>query len=72
MSGQMTPDEFVNKVDWEGGVLDALEYGLRSTELDDSNPALKGGWIELEKAWVDFEPLLHGVEQLVEDARDEE
>lgn len=64
--GRMTPEEFAAKVQWEGGVLDALEYGLRSTHLDDSNPALKGGWMELETLWMNFEPLLVGVEVLIE------
>lgn len=32
---KMTKQEFVSKIEWEGGVLAALEYGLRSEDTDD-------------------------------------
>ncbi|MBO0676902.1 hypothetical protein JRC04_05455 [Mycolicibacterium sp. S2-37] len=38
----MTPAEFVNKADYEGGIEDAiLGYGLTEDNLDDSDPAFK-------------------------------
>ena len=64
---QMTPQEFVRKVDWEGGVIDALDYGLRAKDMDDSNPAFKAGWQELERLWLDFEPMLRAMETMIEE-----
>lgn len=38
----MTPEEFAKKVDWEGGIVDAiLDYGMNESDLDDSDPELK-------------------------------
>ena len=31
----MTAKDLANKVHWEGGVVSALEYGIRSDEIDD-------------------------------------
>lgn len=63
----MTPEEFIAKIEWEGGVLDALEYGLRAEDLDDSDPELKGAWSDLRNDWVNFEPALRNVEEMVEE-----
>lgn len=68
MSGQMTPAEFAGKVEWEGGVLDALDYGLRADDLDDSNPELKAAWRDLARRWAeDFEPGLRNVERMLDE-----
>lgn len=65
MSDQMTPQEFVAKIDWEGGVLDALIYGLKAKDLDDSDPEFKVEWFALEQAWAKFEPKLVGIEAMI-------
>ncbi len=42
MAGNYTPEEFCEKLDYEGGVCDGiLGYGLDETDLDDSDPELK-------------------------------
>lgn len=59
----MTPGEFAAKVDWEGGVLDALHYGLRADDIDDSAPDLKRAWFRLQILWSqEIQPLLDVVE----------
>ncbi|MDR6868748.1 hypothetical protein J2Y69_003372 [Microbacterium resistens] len=30
----MTPDEWLNKADYEGGILSGLEYGLTEDDID--------------------------------------
>ncbi|APQ42219.1 hypothetical protein PBI_MRMAGOO_137 [Mycobacterium phage MrMagoo] len=38
----MTPQEFYQKVEWEGGLAEAVfSYGLNDSDLDDSDPVLK-------------------------------
>jgi len=58
----MTEEEFVGKIDQEGGVLAALEYGLSGSVLVDQDSDLAKAWRALEQAWPAFEPLLDVVE----------
>lgn len=49
--GYMSPFDFASKIDWEGGVMSALDYGLKHDELDPNDPAsakLREAWKELE------------------------
>jgi hypothetical protein len=59
----MTEDEFLGKVEWEGGVLDALEYGLRASMLKDQNSKLASRWRALEAEWRRLQNFLGPVEQ---------
>lgn len=44
----MTPGEFYQKCDYEGGLLEAVfGYGLTADDLDDSDPGLKQAIREL-------------------------
>lgn len=44
--------EFANKIDWEGGILEALfDYGLSSDTLDNEQGELFQAVQELETAW---------------------
>lgn len=46
-----TPKEFYSKVEWEGGISDAiLGYGLDENDLDDSDPELKAAVKEFREA----------------------
>lgn len=52
---KMTPRDFFAKVEWEGGIDSSLEYGLRSGDMDDSDPKLKEAWATLERLFLDKE-----------------
>jgi hypothetical protein len=67
MAEKMTPEEFADKVEWEGDVIEALEYGLTAEDLVDG--PLKTAWGRLEEAWKDFKPALDAVEELLDEAR---
>jgi hypothetical protein len=43
-----------HKVNWEGGVLGALQYGVRSDQIAD--PALARRWKEIEQLYVRLAP----------------
>jgi hypothetical protein len=64
---KMTEDEFLQKVEWEGGVVEALEYGLRADMLKDPNIKLGRLWKSLETAWLGLQPLMGAVESYFED-----
>jgi hypothetical protein len=49
---------FASKVDWEGGVYAALEYGLSADELPEGHPELEAIWREMERKYADLEQLI--------------
>ncbi len=65
----MTPEEFASKIEWEGGIFEALDYGLKSTDIDPTAPKaaeLIEIWRELESAFHKFLPHLVKAEYAVE------
>lgn len=63
----MNEERFASKVEYEGGIFDALDYGLRSTDLDDQDSDLAVAWEALEKAFDNMRPALAEVERILED-----
>lgn len=57
----MTKHEFLEKVEWEGGIEDALAYGLSSEDCDD--PEVADLWRKLEA----FQPIMNRFNQLMAD-----
>ena len=55
-----TIDELAKKVRWEGGALDAIEYGIRSEQIDD--PELRELWRDLEDRYRALTPLVTQIE----------
>lgn len=78
MTEFMTPKHFSGKVEWEGGILGALEYGLRHTSLNSDDPAsaeLRTAWAELERLYGQMEPqldLVGGLLEAIDDASGED
>lgn len=70
MSDEMTEEQFLMKIGWEGGVLDTLEYGLEASDLEDPSSELGELWKNLEEAWKKFQPALYAVEKYVLDNED--
>jgi hypothetical protein len=75
MADYMTPDDFAQKVEWEGGIVDALEYGLHATDLDPDDEAskpLRAAWAALEAVYREqYRPAESRVSELL-DARESE
>ena len=69
MSEFMTAKDFAAKIEWEGGVSDALDYGLKHTALDpnDSESAdLRSKWKEIEDAWSEVDALQSELNRIIE------
>lgn len=69
--GTWTDQEFATKVDYEGGVFDALfGYGLTSDLLEDQEGELATAVRDLERAWRDagISVLEDRVQAAIEDA----
>lgn len=68
----MTESAFASKVEWEGGVLEALEYGLKPA---DAPPGpIRIAWMRVYQVWQQLSPiadevgrLLDGIERTDED-----
>lgn len=71
----MTKEEFATKVDWEGGIQDALDYGLHATDLDDvpENSELRRLWAALELNHKHIvRPLMEEIQELLPEPVSEE
>lgn len=51
------------KINWEGGVLAALDYGLRPEDIEDER--LRVAWAELRELHGRIRPLMKSFEQLL-------
>lgn len=68
VSHELSAESFADKVDWEGGIFEALRYGLRASDLKDQNSELAKQWAELESRWNDLLPLVNNVQMLLDEA----
>lgn len=67
MSNKLTEKdlETIDKIEYEGGVIDALEYGVKEDDFD--NPELKSAWKELSEICKVFIQKEQVFESLVDD-----
>lgn len=62
----MTDEEFAAKVDWEGGLYEALfGYGLKSTDLDNQDGVLAQAIRQIESLAPDFYTAMMAVEEIL-------
>lgn len=61
----MTEEDFAEKVQWEGGVIDALEYGLKAEHVEPGD--LRNDWAVLASYYDDMHEILEVVEAHIED-----
>lgn len=68
MTKFMSAVEFANKIEWEGGVVGALDYGLRASDLDPDEPdsaELRQTWAELEDKYSDVAVLVDDLDRIL-------
>ncbi len=66
----MTAEEFASKISWEGGITEALDYGLKSSHLDPNDEdarELRAAWIRAEDLWEEMRVAIQGVDEVLED-----
>ena len=59
MEEKWTNEEVKDKMEWEGGVIDLLRWGLLSEQIAD--PVLADLWAQLEK----LEPVIDAIEDVL-------
>jgi hypothetical protein len=57
----MTRDELARKVEWEGGPLGALEFGIVFDDITD--PVLRDLWKDLQDRYRALTPLVRDIER---------
>lgn len=57
-----------DKIDWEGGLTGALDYGLDVHDMPEGDTELCEAWDKLATAYRALAPLTAAVEKLLEDA----
>lgn len=57
--------EVASKVEWEGGVAEALDYGLKSEDMPEGDHELEGAWNRMEEAYARFDALREKVWDLL-------
>ena len=56
MATNLTNVVLAKKVEWEGGVIGALEFGIRSDQITD--PEVRRMWKEVEEAYLSLTPMV--------------
>lgn len=70
----MSPKDFAAKVEWEGGILEALDCGLSYKDLDPNDPdsfELRRAWSSLEGAFEEMQFGLRDLEEIFEELEDD-
>ncbi|MEV4575993.1 hypothetical protein AB0K16_22375 [Nonomuraea jabiensis] len=58
-------EALAGKIEWEGGMEMALDYGIDSQDLPEGDTELETVWIPMEEAWVAFREAADVVENLL-------
>jgi hypothetical protein len=61
-----------SKIEWEGGLMEALDYGIKTSQMPEGDEELAGAWNRLATAYHELAPLADAVEALLPGPDDEE
>ena len=64
----MTPEDFASKVNWEGGVMDALAYGLKPNDAPEG--PLRDLWTRAYELWEQLDPILEDLVTMLDEIYD--
>lgn len=55
------------KIEWEGGLTESLDYGIRAGDMPEGDEELIAAWTALDEAWTTLEQRAAVVENLLPD-----
>lgn len=64
MTEPMTAADFASKVAWEGGVMEALDYGLKPSDAPEG--PIRDAWTRLYQLWQQLDPIADEVSRLLD------
>jgi hypothetical protein len=59
------------KIDWEGGIIEALDYGIKTADMPEGDTVLAAAWERLAAAHALMRLLTGDVERMLDAARDD-
>jgi hypothetical protein len=59
-------EELANKIEWEGGIFEALDYGIRSDDMPEGDTELVEAWRDLAVAYASVSVLADKVQDLLD------
>ena len=59
--------ELAGKIAWEGGITEAVDYGIKADDMPEGDGELEQAWLELEQAHEEYERATFAVERLLPD-----
>lgn len=71
MQYKLTDAEFAGKVDSEGGIFAALEYGLRGENLAEQDTGFAHTWLSIEQRYLAMQTDIHLLESMLDQALEE-
>lgn len=60
-----------DKIEWEGGLIDSLEYGIGTTDMPEGDTELTEAWTRLADAWRALEPFAEAVQDMLDAVGDD-
>lgn len=70
MSEPMSAADFAGKVMWEGGITEALDYGLKPEDAPEG--PIRDAWTRAYALWQQMEPVMHEIDSLLEAVEEDE
>jgi hypothetical protein len=64
MGDPMTAADFAGKVEWEGGVTSALDYGLKPADAPEG--PIRDAWTRAYQLWEQLDPIIGEINRLLE------
>ena len=65
MSRYQTLEDLAAKIDWEGGIAEAVAYGIKHTDIPDGHPDLAAAWARLEDVHAEMECLCDEIHPMI-------
>ncbi len=60
-------EDLAAKIEWEGGILEAVDYGITTEMMPEGDAELTEAWNKLATAYHEMAPFADAVEKLLED-----
>ena len=68
MSDRFTSREHLaDKIQWEGGILEAVDYGIKTEDMPEGDTELTEAWAKLEATWKQLSPLADAIAKMLDD-----
>ncbi len=60
-------EDLAAKIEWEGGLMEALDYGIKTEMMPEGDAELAEAWAKLEASFRETSKLADAVTELLED-----